>query len=198
MAEMLKLMSSSSNTNTSKKNNTRIQLSMNAATLNARLAQNGQPFVTITAFVGSALNQSHLKLLFKNKFEDGYAAILLDLCNRYEEKHGFKIVCTFKEHPNSVYLLSSEDGVAQKAAEWNIWTGPEIMAVVNRIYKQIITEFAKWQKENAKQIEEDDDLAIEYATQLKKIIVNPATNNNFGTTLLKKISKSIKSDLCDD
>ena len=172
-------------------------------TINSILQQNTAhaDFMPFENFVSCALQQIHLKLLFKNKYEDGYLAILMYLFDQYQEKYDFEIVRAFNAQPNTVYVFASEaagagaEGAERNMPSWIVWSTSAMMQVVNVIYKQIIREFALWQKEIANQMAEDDDLANEYATQLKKIIVNPATMNNFGTNLLKKIYKRIKSDL---
>jgi hypothetical protein len=166
-------------------------------TINSILQRNtaNADFMPFENFVSCALQQIHLKLLFKNKYEEGYLEILLYLFNQYQEKYDFEIVRAFNAQPNTVYVFAAGASAESNTPSWIVWSTPAMMQVVNVIYKQIIREFALWQKEIANQMTEDDDLANEYATQLKKIIVNPATMNNFGTNLLKKIYKRIKSDL---
>lgn len=135
----------------------------------------------------SEMNETHLKIVFKNKYEDGYVFVLLDLLNIYEKKYNFKIVRAFNKQSNTLYIYNN--------TAWTIWTDTAIMAIINQIYKRIINEFAKWQKENLKQINEDDYLAIECSTQLIKIIGNPASKQNFCDILTKKLYKQLKSDL---
>lgn len=145
-------------------------------------------FSELNHYIVAEFNRQHLKLLFNNKFEEGYIFILLDLLNSYSKKYAFDIVRAFNAEPNQLYIFSA-------APEWMIWTTTAIMETVNKIYKQIITEFAKWQNEILHKMKDDDDLANEYATQVKKVFVNPASKENFCGLISKRLYKYLKSDL---
>jgi hypothetical protein len=150
-------------------------------------------FSELNHYIVAEFNRQHLKLLFNNKFEEGYTFILLDLFNSYSKKYAFDIVRAFNAEQNQLYIFSAASGAA--APEWMIWTTTAIMETVNKIYKQIITEFAKWQNEILDKMKNDDDLANEYATQLKKVFVNPASKENFCASISKRLYKYLKSDL---
>jgi hypothetical protein len=131
----------------------------------------------------SQINQNHLKTVFKNKYEDGYALILLDLLNLYEKKYDFKIVRAFNEQVNTLYIYNN--------TSWTIWNATELMVLINKIYKCIINEFTKWQNANLIKFKEDEELANEYSLQLIKIIGNPASKPNFTNIIMKKLYKQI-------
>jgi hypothetical protein len=150
-------------------------------------------FNELNHYIVAEFNRQHLKLLFNNKFEEGYTFILLDLLNSYSKKYAFDSVRAFNAEPNQLYIFSAASGAAEP--EWMIWTTTAIMETVNKIYKQIITEFAKWQNEILHKMKDDDDLANEYATQVKKVFVNPASKENFCGLISKRLYKYLKSDL---
>ena len=149
-------------------------------------------FSEFNDFVSAEFNHRHLKILFNNKFDEGYIFILTDLLNMYNQKYNFNIVRAFNEESNHLYIFS---GCDLNAPRWTIWTNTSMMDTVNRIYKKVISEFAKWQNEILNKMKDDDDLAIEYSTQLKKVFVNPASKDNFCGLISKKLYKSLKMDL---
>ena len=130
------------------------------------------------------IGRRYLEYLFKNDYIICIINIIQDLLPLDQsEKNTIK---AFEQKNNTLFVYTKE--------KWIIMSDEILQKLVNIIEKQLLDEFVKWQIENKDKMKEDD-FAIKYATNVKKIMGGNLTREQVYSRVKLDLYKYLKVNI---
>ena len=130
------------------------------------------------------IGRKYLDYLFKNDYIICIINIIQDLLPLDQsEKNTIK---AFEQKNNTLFVYTKE--------KWIIMSDEILQKLVNIIEKQLLDEFVKWQIENKDKMKEDD-FAIKYATNVKKIMGGNLTREQVYSRVKLDLYKYLKVNI---
>lgn len=147
------------------------------------------------------ITRKHLDIMFKHDYIHGCIEIIKDLLSSTDlNKLPLK---SFNQKENTLFIAtldtSEEINDNNKNNEssdikWEIMSDKMFIDFISKISKQLLTEFIKWQKENADKIYEDE-FSNKYAINFQKILGGNNTQEYNNSRIKKELYKYLKTNL---
>jgi len=133
------------------------------------------------------VERKHLEFLFKNDYTSAIMMVLKE-CISGENS----TIRSFVQKPNMLFVYANDSSKANEAnassVQWMIMPDNLIQQLIHIVEKLLLCDFVKWQKENSDKMEQDD-FAVKYATNVKKIIGGNLTRDQLCSRVKSEIYK---------
>jgi len=153
------------------------------------------------------ITRKHLNIIFNHNYINGCIEIIKDLLS-FTDLNKLPLKA-FNQKENTLFIatmdtvICAEEGnndnndnnVKGPEIKWEIMSEKMFIDFINKISKQLLTEFIKWQKENADKIYNDDEFSNKYAVNLQKILGGNNTQEYNNLRIKKELYKHLKMNL---
>jgi hypothetical protein len=126
------------------------------------------------------VERTHLLHLFQTDYTTGIGQVLQEVLPREQETNPVK---AFEQKPQVFFVYEQQ---------WAVLTDLMLQKLINIVRKQLLDEFIIWQKENAHKMEQDD-FAIKYATNVKKITAGNLSREQIYSRVKLDLYKYLKA-----
>lgn len=149
------------------------------------------------------ITRKHLDIMFKHDYIHGCIEIIKDLLSSTDlNKLPLK---SFNQKENTLFIATlntfnceeegnDNDKESSSYIKWEIMSDKIFIEFISKISKQLLTEFIKWQKENADKIY-DDEFSNKYAVNFQKILGGNNTQEYNNSRIKKELYKYLKTNL---
>lgn len=151
------------------------------------------------------ITRKHLDIMFKHDYINGCIEIIKDLLSSTDlNKLPLK---SFNQKENTLFIATMDPSNRKEEQndnhnnyketsdiKWKIMSDKMFIDFISKISKQLLTEFIKWQKENADKIY-DDEFSNKYAVNFQKILGGNNTQEYNNSRIKKELYKYLKTNL---
>ena len=157
------------------------------------LDTNFTPQTTFSQFVSQVcktIERKHLEKIFEYGHILGLSRIIYSLFN--DDSISIKPIKAFDQKENQLYIYEYDESTEKN--KWNIMPRITFNKFISDLSKQIMREFMEWKHENEHKIT-CDDFAIQYHTNLLKVIGGQMSIEDVNASLKHNLYKHIKMNL---